>query len=321
MQTQGSRDCLRGEVGTGFVTSAGVPSCARTTRLGMKANGRIWLLAALCAWIALVGCDRRSAHPLPEVVHLYGGVDGAAYDLWLDELVRDLDQQGLADVRFEVVNTAGSVENLLRVQSESQSLALVQADIAGRRPQAAAGQAQDELLVRALNHPFSECMYLVAPQQIRHLDGGLVEVVSIGHPGSGTAFTFGRLLEAWSNLVHFRGETLSTLAGPGGGPPSALGELDDRVRPAEGTVLALADRRAQVAFRVSRTAQPYWRVGPDSRRKLLAMPDGLQRRAMLDNPEYELGRVGVGEEAVPTLMVRTLLIANRDLHLRASAGP
>ena len=133
---------------------------------------------------------------------------------------------------------------------------------------------------------------------------------------------FGRaeLLARTEALLAERGGAF-TLAGPGGGPPSALGELDDRVRPAEGTVLALADRRAQVAFRVSRTAQPYWRVGPDSRRKLLAMPDGLQRRAMLDNPEYELGRVGVGEEAVPTLMVRTLLIANRDLHLRASAGP
>src|SRR6476661_2893914 len=90
-----------------------------------RASG--WFLVVLA--LLLAGCQVKTPPPKPLVIRITTGLPGMTFKP-LGEALASAFQSVITDARFEVIETAGSVANLQRLESGNADLGFALADVA-----------------------------------------------------------------------------------------------------------------------------------------------------------------------------------------------
>ncbi|MEX0160594.1 MULTISPECIES: TAXI family TRAP transporter solute-binding subunit [unclassified Microbacterium] len=156
-------------------------------------------IAAAAAVLAIAGassaCSTRSDEWGDSQYAIAGGGSNGVYYAYGAEVAREL--SGSLGVRVEVAETAGSVDNLLRVSSGEALLGFAQGDAAADAV-AGAGAFDEALPVRAVARLYDEYLHVVvrADSDIVDLGDLAGKTVSLGAENSGVNVIAARALDA-----------------------------------------------------------------------------------------------------------------------------
>ncbi|KQR47433.1 hypothetical protein ASF87_00120 [Microbacterium sp. Leaf161] len=156
-------------------------------------------IAAAAAMLVIAGassaCSTRSDEWGDSQYAIAGGGSNGVYYAYGAEVARAL--SGSLDVRVEVAETAGSVDNLLRVSSGEALLGFAQGDAAADAV-AGAGAFDEALPVRAVARLYDEYLHVVvrADSDIVDLGDLAGKTVSLGAENSGVNVIAARALDA-----------------------------------------------------------------------------------------------------------------------------
>jgi TRAP transporter TAXI family solute receptor len=160
----------------------------------LRQFGRFCLILALC----LVGCQAKTEPPKPVVIRITTGLPGMTFKP-LGEALAAAFQSVMTEAHFDVIETAGSVANLQKLESGDADLGFALADVAYT---AFNGRDMDfptaakHVRAMAVLHP--SAVHVLVPasskaQSVADLRGR----IGVGPAGSGTAVTSALLLNAF----------------------------------------------------------------------------------------------------------------------------
>lgn len=160
----------------------------------LRSLAPIWFLFAL----SLIGCHAHGEPAKPQVIRITTGLPGMTFKP-LGEALASSFQSVITEARFEVIETAGSVANLQRLESGEADLGFALADVAytaftGRDTDFPNGAKH----VRAMAVLHPSAVHVLVPasskaQSVADLRGR----IGVGPAGSGTAVTSALLLSAF----------------------------------------------------------------------------------------------------------------------------
>lgn len=166
-----------------------------TRRVTVSRRAGAVCAAAVVVLAALVGCSPRAADWANERHAISGGGHDGVYDAYGTGLATELSSD--LDVRMTAVESAGSVDNLLRVSAGDALLGFAQGDAAADAV-AGAGAFAEPLPVRAIARLYDEYLHVVVRRDsdiddITELAG---RRVSLGAENSGVTVIAARVLDA-----------------------------------------------------------------------------------------------------------------------------
>jgi TRAP transporter TAXI family solute receptor len=281
-----------------------------------KVMGGLGVLAAIVLAAGLYAAYQFVGPPPPDSIRMATGADGGAYQAFGRRYAEILARDGIA---VELIETAGSVENLRLLDSGEADIGFVQSGLAGLFETSA---------VTGLGTLYREPLWLFiragfAPVDIGDLVG---KRLIIGEPGSGTRAVAVELLAA--NSVTDGNTEFLELGGDDAERALLRGEADAAFligAPESRNIARLADNEAVTLFDFRRSrayARLFSFLSP------IVMPEGILD--LDDNrPPQDIRMVGPGamlaanEELHPAL-IDLLLIAATEIHggnsLLADAG-
>ena len=154
-----------------------------------------WLLLAVCG---LAACRNQAPEHGPVTIRITTGLPGMTFKP-LGEALAHAFQSVMTDARFEVIETAGSVANLQRLDSGDADLGFALADVAYT---AFNGRGMDfptparNVRALAVLHPSAVHVLVPATSKVRSI-ADLRGRIGVGPAGSGTAVTSALLLNAF----------------------------------------------------------------------------------------------------------------------------
>ena len=159
-----------------------------------RASG--WFLVVLA--LLLAGCQVKTPPRKPLVIRITTGLPGMTFKP-LGEALASAFQSVITDARFEVIETAGSVANLQRLESGGADLGFALADVAytafnGRGMEFPTPAKNVRAL--AVLHPSAVHVLVPAKSKARSV-ADLRGDIGVGPAGSGTAITSALLLNAF----------------------------------------------------------------------------------------------------------------------------
>lgn len=164
-------------------------------RSGVVARRIITVVLAVTLLGATSACSTRATEWTDATYEIAGGGANGVYYAYGSELASEL--EATFDVRISAAETAGSVDNLLRVGSGEALLAFAQGDAAADAV-AGAGAFDEPLPVQAIARLYDEYLHVVvrADSDIEELGDLAGRTVSLGAENSGVNVIAGRVLDA-----------------------------------------------------------------------------------------------------------------------------
>ena len=163
----------------------------------MTSAGAMRVVATLIA-AACVACGQPPADERPVTIRITTGLPGMTFRP-LGEALAAAYERVLPAIKFEVIETAGSVNNLQRLQSGDAELGLALADVAYTAYHGRGNEfplpASDVRAIAVL-HPSAVHILIPASASVRSI-GDLSGRIGVGPSGSGTAVTSALLLNAF----------------------------------------------------------------------------------------------------------------------------
>lgn len=253
-------------------------------------------LSLLC--LALISCAQPAATAPTQVIRITTGLPGMTFKPLGEALARAF-QTEMSDMRFEVIETAGSVANLQRLETGDADLGFALADVAYT---AFNGRGMDFPIaarnVRALAVLHPSAVHVLVPagskvQSIADLRGR----IGVGPAGSGTAVTSALLLNAF-------------------GVPQQL--ITNRSLPFINASEALSTGQLDAAFVVAADPVDAVQRATNSGARLIAINGEQVRRLRSEYPFLRPGTIPGGTykrepHAVQTMMVDVLLLTREGL--------
>jgi TRAP transporter TAXI family solute receptor len=159
---------------------------------------RVLHWSSLVFVVCLIGCEARPEQATPHVIRITTGLPGMTFKP-LGEALATSFQSVITDTRFEVIETAGSVANLQRLESGEADLGFALADVAYT---AFTGSGMDfpnaATRVRAIAVLHPSAVHVLVPANSKaHSVADLRGRIGVGPAGSGTAVTSALLLNAF----------------------------------------------------------------------------------------------------------------------------
>lgn len=164
-------------------------------RTGTPLRHRIAAVAAVLLLAVLSGCTGRAADWSDDRYAITGGGHDGVYDAYGTQLATELARS--LDVRVSAVESAGSVDNLLRVSAGEALIGFAQGDAAADAV-AGVGAFAEPLPVRAVARLYDEYLHVVVRRDsdiddMTDLEG---RTVSLGAENSGVHVIAARVLDA-----------------------------------------------------------------------------------------------------------------------------
>jgi TRAP transporter TAXI family solute receptor len=248
--------------------------------------------------VALISCTQSAATAPPQVIRITTGLPGMTFKPLGEALARAF-QTVISEVRFEVIETAGSVANLQRLEKADADLGFALADVAYT---AFNGRGMDFPIaarnVRALAVLHPSAVHVLVPagskaQSIADLRGR----IGVGPAGSGTAVTSALLLNAF-------------------GVPQEL--ITNRALPFISASDALSAGELDAAFVVAADPVDAVQRAITSGARLIAIGGEHVRRLQSEYPFLRPGTIPGGTyqrepHAVQTMLVDVLLLTRQGL--------
>jgi TRAP transporter TAXI family solute receptor len=255
-----------------------------------------WLCAAVALLVA--GCHAPPPAHQPVVIRITTGLPGMTFKP-LGEALAGAFQSVIAEARFEVIETAGSVANLQRLESGDADLGFALADVAYT---AFNGRGMEfpvpAKYVRALAvlHP-SAVHVLVPAQSTARSVADLRGRIGVGPAGSGTAITSALLLNAF-----------------GVSPKQITNQSLPFITASE----ALSTGQLDAAFVVAADPVDAVQRAMNAGARLLEIGDTQVRRLRVEYPFLRPGIIPAGTyqkepRAIQTMLIDVLLLTRVDL--------
>src|SRR6188508_2371618 len=259
----------------------------------------LWLRCFAALWVlVLTGCQGQAAQTKPLTIRITTGLPGMTFKP-LGEALAAAFQAVITDSHFAVIETAGSVANLQRLESGDADLGFALADVAYT---AFNGRGADfptpaqKIRGVAVLHPSAVHVLVPAHSKARSI-ADLRGRIGVGPAGSGTAVTSALLLNAFGVSQH---------------------DIENRALPFITASNALATGELDAAFVVAADPVDAVQRATSTGARLIEIGGDQVRRLSAEYPFLRPGAIPGGTyqkepRAIPTMLVDVLLLTRADL--------